>query len=59
MRRPAFVTAVLAMLALPVWAVEPGRAEGSLTINGTAIPLAYAYAAGHQKNDISQRADDV
>ena len=59
MRRLAFVTAVLAMLALSVSAIEPGRAEGSLTINGTSIPLAYAYAAGHQKNDISQRDDDV
>jgi hypothetical protein len=54
----AFV-AICLLLPLPLLAVDAGRAEGRLTVNGTEIPLAYAYAVGGQNNDLSHRNDDT
>ena len=57
----AAVVAVLSALAIamPVYPVEPGRADGKLVVNGTTIPLAYAYVVPRQKNQITNRNDDV
>lgn len=59
MRRLLVLSAVVALFALPLFAVDPGRAEGSLTIDGNRIPLLYAYAANHQKNQLTNRNDDT
>jgi hypothetical protein len=50
---------VLFLLALPALAVDLGRAEGSLTIDGTRIPLTYAYAVDHQKNQLTNKNSDT
>jgi hypothetical protein len=43
------------LVALPASAVDLGRAEGSLTIDGAKIPLNYAYAVAKQKNQLNDR----
>jgi len=43
------------LVALPVAAVDLGRAEGNLTIDGNKIPLNYAYAVPKQKNQLNDR----
>jgi hypothetical protein len=57
--RAAGLAVVLLSLASSVFAVDLGKAEGSLTVNSTRIDLAYAYAVGHQKDDITKRSDEV
>jgi len=57
--RAAGLALVLLSLALSAFAVDLGKAEGSLTVNSTRIDLAYAYAVGHQKDDITKRSDEV
>lgn len=49
----------LFLLALPALAVDLGRAEGSLTIDGTRVPLTYAYAVDHQKNQLTNKNSDT
>jgi hypothetical protein len=56
--RAAGLAFVLLSLASSAFAVDPGRAEGSLTVNSTRIDLAYAYAVGHQKDEITKRSDE-
>jgi hypothetical protein len=51
------LVAVLLLVALPAVAVDPGRAEGTLTIDNTKIPLNYAYAVGRQKNLLNDRKE--
>lgn len=46
---------LLLLLAVPAFAVDPGRAEGTLSIDGTKITLNYAYAIARQKNQLSNR----
>jgi hypothetical protein len=46
---------VVFLVALPASAVDLGRAEGSLTIDGAKIPLNYAYAVAKQKNQLNDR----
>lgn len=46
-------------VALPSFAVDPGRAEGKMVVNGTSYDLVYAYAVPRQKNQITNRNDDV
>jgi hypothetical protein len=46
---------VVFLFALPASAVDLGRAEGTLTIDGTKIPLNYAYAVAKQKNQLTDR----
>jgi hypothetical protein len=54
----AFVAVLLLLLvALPAVAVDLGRAEGTLTVDGTKIPLNYAYAIGRQKNLLTDRKE--
>lgn len=55
MRHIATALVVLFLLAVPVFAVDLGRAEGTLTIDGTKITLNYAYAIAKQKNQLSNR----
>ena len=57
--RAAGLAFVLLSLASSAFAVDPGKAEGSLTVNSTRIDLAYAYAFGHQKDEITKRSDEV
>jgi len=44
---------------LPLFALDVGRANGTLVIDGTRIPLQYAYAVDHQKNLLSNKTDEV
>lgn len=53
MRHVAGALLVIFLVALPAKAVDLGRAEGSLTIDGTKIPLSYAYAVAKQKNELT------
>jgi hypothetical protein len=59
--RNLFLILILAVLvAVPALAaLEPGQAQGTLTVGNEKIPLAYAYAINHQKNEFSNRRDDV
>src|SRR5438045_3258047 len=59
MRRLIVLFAVIAFVALPLLAIDPGRAQGTLTIDDTRIPLLYAYAIKHQKNQLTNRNDDT
>ena len=53
----ASVAVLLLLLALPAVAVDLGKAEGTLTVDGTKIPLNYAYAIGRQKNLLTDRKE--
>lgn len=56
MRRLA-VCVLLAVAASAALAVDLGHADGSITIGGTAIPLAYAYMMDGAHNDLTGRND--
>jgi hypothetical protein len=43
------------LVALPAAAVDLGRAEGNLTIDGAKIQLNFAYAIAKQKNQLTDR----
>ena len=51
--------AVLAVLAAPARALQPGKAEGELSLNGKAVKLIHAYAVPGQKNTLTDTDDDV
>ena len=53
--------ALFALLLVPVaaFAVDPGHAQGTMTIDGNKVALNYAYAIGHQKNEVTNRRDDT
>lgn len=51
-------TLAVSLLAGPAYAVDAGRAEGVVIVDGTRIDLTYAYAVNHQKNEITNRKDD-
>lgn len=55
MRHVAGALLVIFLAALPASALDVGRAEGTLTIDGTKIPLNYAYAVARQKNQLNDR----
>ena len=59
MRRIAFVLLALSLVAGAAFAVDPGRAQGAMTIDGSRVALNYAYAVGHQKNEVTNRRDDT
>ena len=60
MRNLFFVLILTLAVALPAFAaVEPGQAQGTLTVGSDKIPLTYAYAINHQKNEFSNRKDDI
>jgi hypothetical protein len=46
---------VVFLVVLPASALDLGRAEGTLTIDGNKIPLSYAYAVARQKNQLNDR----
>jgi hypothetical protein len=51
---------LVVFVALPALAaLEPGQAQGTLTVGNEKITLSYAYAVNHQKNEFSNRRDDV
>ncbi len=50
---------VLFFLAVPAFAADLGRAQGTLTIDGTRIQLTYAYAIDHQKNQLTNKNSDT
>ena len=58
MRNVALALASL-LVAVSLSAADLGRADGNLTIDRQQIPLGYAYALGHQHNDITKRKDDT
>ena len=47
-----------ALVCGSAYAVDPGRAQGALTVDGNRIDLSYAYAVDHQPNEITRRKDD-
>ena len=55
--------AAVALLAIcfatPVLAVDLGKAAGAVIVDGNRIDLTYAYAVGHQKNELNNRRDDT
>jgi len=53
------VLAGLLCLAVPAFAVDPGRASGTVTIDGKPMTIGYAYAVGRQQNEANHRKDDV
>jgi hypothetical protein len=55
MRHIAAALVTVFLLALPAVALDLGRAEGTLTIDGTKIPLNYAYAINRQKNQLNDK----
>ena len=55
MRHVAGALIAVVLTALPAAAVDLGRAEGTLAIDGTKIPLNYAYAVAKQKNQLTAR----
>src|ERR1700694_2468740 len=57
--RAAGVSLWLLTVSVSAFAVDPGKAEGTLTVDSTRINLGFAYAVGHQKNEITKRSDEV
>src|SRR6476620_308240 len=58
MRR--FAVCMLLVVFVPAaFAVDLGRADGSLTIGSTAIPLAYAYVMDGTHNDLTGRNNAI
>jgi hypothetical protein len=55
--RRLFVCVLAVVLAVPAFAVDSGRAEGSLTTGNGETPLAYAYVMNKSQNDLSNRKD--
>ena len=58
-RHNLLLAALVALVALPLHAIDNGRAEGTLTIGGATVNLTYAYAIGGQKNEVNGRNDDI
>ena len=56
-RRLAIVVAT-ALFCASAYAVDLGKAQGAMTIDGARLDLGYAYAVDHQVNDITHRKDD-
>jgi hypothetical protein len=57
--RQTAVVLLLLLLAIPAFAVDLGRADGTLTIDGTRIPLQYAYVIDHQKNGLTNKNSET
>jgi len=53
-----FLMSLLFFVTGAAYAVDPDRAQGSMTIDNTRIEMKYAYAIEHQHNDITHRKDD-
>jgi hypothetical protein len=59
MRRAIGTATLVLLFAGAAYAVDPGRAHGTITVDGARIDLNYAYAVDHQKNEITNRKDDT
>ena len=59
MRRAIGTATLVLLFASAAYAVDPGRAQGTITVDGARIDLNYAYAVDHQKNEITNRKDDT
>jgi hypothetical protein len=57
--RKTLQTLALLLAAVPALAIDPGQAEGTLTINSSTVNLAYCYAVGNQPNALTGRQDDI
>jgi len=58
--RPVLATGLtLLLLASAAYAVDPGKAQGTVMVDGDRIDLNYAYAVNHQKNEVTNRRDDT
>ena len=53
------VVAFAVFAALPAFGVEPGQAAGTLTVGTQKIPLTNSYAINRQKNEFTNRRDDI
>src|SRR5438552_15318822 len=52
MRRAIVTLLAISLLSGVAYAVDPGRAQGAVVIDGNRIDLNYAYAVGNQKNEV-------
>jgi hypothetical protein len=59
MRRAALMLLAITFVAVPMAAVDLGRAEGTLVIDNQKIGLTYAYAVGRHKNQLTNRNDNT
>jgi len=59
MRYARALTVVLLMFGGSALAADLGRANGSVTIDGKPIVLQYAYAIDHQKNQLTNKANET
>ena len=54
---------ILTLLAVSfcsvAYAVDLGRAQGAMIVDGSRVDLNYAYAINHQKNEVTHRSDDT
>jgi hypothetical protein len=50
---------LLCAIAMPLFAADLGRANGSVTIDGKPIVLQYAYAVDHQKNQLNNKSNET
>ena len=59
MRRAIGTALTVVFFSGAAYAVDHGRAQGTVTIDGDRIDLNYAYAVDHQKNEVTNRRDDT
>lgn len=59
MRRLVLALLATAVVTTAASAADLGKAEGTLTVDNKKIGLGYAYAVGHQRNQLSRRKDDI
>jgi hypothetical protein len=58
--RGAIVTLfAVSIFSSAAYAVDLGKAEGAVVVDGARIDLNYAYAVNHQKNEVTNRRDDT
>ena len=49
----------ISILSSAAYAVDLGKAQGAVVVDGARIDLNYAYAIDHQKNEVTNRRDDT
>lgn len=59
MRRAIGTALAVVFFSSAAYAVDHGRAQGAVTVDGERIDLNYAYAVDHQKNEVTNRRDDT
>lgn len=58
LRQLPLLLLAMSLLCGSAFAVDVGRAQGAITIDGSRVDLNYAYAIDHQANEITHRKDD-